>query len=398
MQNKNKFGLLISLMVTIILIIGCTHNSNINNMEKQEGGTYNYQRVNLTLLPTSDAGMGGRPDWSFDGEWIAYDHKEEDGYWDIYRVHPDGSGEECLTCDHPYLPNRHIGNPAFSPDGRWLVITVEKESHPGGSAIALPGAGGYNDLWAMDISSDSPPYDVYLIHSVNDGFPAGGSLHPVFSHNGTKLFWSDRTGGGGEFGDWRLVIADFITTPSPHLESYQFYEPGDQDQWYESHGWGLDDSWIYFAGSPLMGMDDECMDICRMDFSDPNNVERLTWTSGINGEDCEWDEHAHMNPRGDIICWSSSMPYGYSERGSHQSDLWIMNLDGSGKRQVTFFNDPNPPNSLWVEYDSGGRRCSDKAWNPDGTKLVFFSFENGTGEYYYKDDQYLYILEFFINE
>ncbi len=75
-----------------------------------------------------------------------------------------------------------------------------------------------------------------------------------------------------------------------------------------------------------------------------------------------------------------------------------MNLDGSGKRQVTFFNDPNPPNASWDEYDSGGRRCSDKAWNPDGTKLVFFSFDGGTGEHYYEDDQYLYILEFSINE
>lgn len=68
-------------------------------------------------------------DWSHDGKWIAYDHKENDGYWDVYRIHSDGTGEECLTCDHPDLPNKHIGNPAFSPDSRWLLMTVEKASH-----------------------------------------------------------------------------------------------------------------------------------------------------------------------------------------------------------------------------------------------------------------------------
>jgi len=36
--------------------------------------------------------------WSADGEWIYYS-SAEDGDWDVYRIHPDGSGRENLTDD-----------------------------------------------------------------------------------------------------------------------------------------------------------------------------------------------------------------------------------------------------------------------------------------------------------
>ena len=36
--------------------------------------------------------------WSGDGQWIYY-ASAKDGDWDIYRIHPDGTGEENLTDD-----------------------------------------------------------------------------------------------------------------------------------------------------------------------------------------------------------------------------------------------------------------------------------------------------------
>ena len=52
-----------------------------------------------------------------DGEWIYFDRLEPDGFWDVYRVRPDGSEEVCLTCDAPELPNRHQGQPVEQEDG-----------------------------------------------------------------------------------------------------------------------------------------------------------------------------------------------------------------------------------------------------------------------------------------
>jgi hypothetical protein len=59
---------------------------------------------------------GGRLDWHADK--IAFDMAGPDGRFDIYVMRPDGSGERCLTCNHPDLPKRNIGQPAWHPAGR----------------------------------------------------------------------------------------------------------------------------------------------------------------------------------------------------------------------------------------------------------------------------------------
>jgi Tol biopolymer transport system component len=38
--------------------------------------------------------------WSSDGQWI-YFSSVDGGDWDIFRIHPDGSGMENLTADWP---------------------------------------------------------------------------------------------------------------------------------------------------------------------------------------------------------------------------------------------------------------------------------------------------------
>jgi Tol biopolymer transport system component len=112
------------------------------------------------------------------------------------------------------------------------------------------------------------------------------------------------------------------------------------------------------------------MDIYWMDLS-TQELTRLTETSGLDGEPAEWDEHAHLSPRGGVIAWMSSNGYGISNDPNApvvdwlRCELWLMNPDGSGKRRVTYFNEPGHP-----EF-TGGRACvSDMAWSPDGTRLA----------------------------
>jgi len=318
-----------------------------------EGASGNYEVVRITTLTTH----GGRVDWSPDGEWIYYDHLRLDGFWDVYRIHPDGTGDECLTCNKPGLPNRNQGQPAVHPSGRWLVFQAEKAAHLGkpGQWGTHPGGGFYNDLWVLDLETGA----FYQLTDVRGGLPAGGSLHPHFSNDGTKLLWSDLEGPGGRFGNWRLVIADFVTSPVPHLENHRYYNPGPQPIWLESHGWGPDDSWIYFTCTPVAGMDDNDQDICRLDL-ETGELSRLTFTSGVGGEPGEWDEHAQLSPCGDVFSWASSAPYGTEPRGSHgewlRTDLWLMDLDGSNKRRITFFNEAEEA------------IVADNAWNPAATE------------------------------
>ena len=66
------------------------------------GITEALQRIQYvkTLWDQWDIISAGTPAWSFDGNWI-YFSSGDDGKWDIYRVHADGSGKENLTIDWP---------------------------------------------------------------------------------------------------------------------------------------------------------------------------------------------------------------------------------------------------------------------------------------------------------
>ena len=305
-------------------------------------------------------------DWSADGEWIAYDKRGSDGYFDVYRIRQDGTCNECLTHDHPGLPNRDIGNAAFHPGGRWLLFQVEKGEH-WWSPVTAPGRGCYNDLYVLDLES-KPPYDVYQLTDVRWQYPVGGSLHSHFSHEGTRLLWGDLQEGAGCYGDWQMVIADF-DPDIPELYNYIYYEPGDNIEWYETQDWSKDDSGIYFSASPIAGQDDRTMDFCYFDLI-TEEMTRLTTTSGFECELDEWEEHGKLTPLGDAIVYMSSAGSEINyESCKHtewlETDLWIMDLDGKNKTRLTHFNEPGYP-----EYDEDGVCVSDHSWNPDGTRLA----------------------------
>lgn len=100
--------------------------------QKELGGsTSNYTVINITTItpPGGVGNYGGQMDWSPDGAWITYDVQGEDGFTDVYKMRPDGTDNECLTCDNPILPNRHQGQSTWHPSGRYLVFQAEKSWH-----------------------------------------------------------------------------------------------------------------------------------------------------------------------------------------------------------------------------------------------------------------------------
>jgi Tol biopolymer transport system component len=100
-----------------------------------EGG----EETRLTAAPGLDDG----PEYTPDGAWI-YFNSVRTGLMKIWRMRPDGSGQEQVTLDTAY--GDWFAHP--SPDGKWLVfVSYDKgvSGHPPNKDVCLrvmPAAGG----------------------------------------------------------------------------------------------------------------------------------------------------------------------------------------------------------------------------------------------------------------
>src|SRR5262249_49548657 len=153
------------------------------------------------------------------------------------------------------------GGPHWHPSGRYIIFTAEKAKHgfvPAGSTMTDAGAGIYNDLTVLNLQT----HNITRLNNVGTGLlgaPTGGSLLPKFSHSGTKIAWGDYIGIGSKkarFGNWRIAVADFSTTPEPHIENVKYYKPGPRPEFFEIQGWTPNDKAVVFACAPLPGQDD----------------------------------------------------------------------------------------------------------------------------------------------
>lgn len=294
---------------------------------------------------------GGRVDWSAARNLIAFDRAGSDGFYDVYTMNPDGSDERCLTCDKAALPNKHIGNPAWHPSGSWIVFQAQNRS-PGNDDLATPGAGIRNEIWVMDAGGTR-----FFQVTALEPFQAG-VLHPVFSHRGDRLLWAERIAPApGPYGQWALKLADFrVTGDVPRVENVLTLRPGQQQAFYESHGFTADDRKIIFSGNLEPGQEETGIDVYTLDLG-TNALANLTNTM------TNWDEHAQISPGGGKILWMSSM----QSASPLLTDYWLMNVDGSGKERITFFNQAGS-----AQYIPGGVTSADSSWSPDGTRIIAY--------------------------
>lgn len=300
-------------------------------------------------------------DWSHELNLIAFGKLGLNGYYDVYVMRPDGADERCLTCGWQEIP-RHNGNPAWHPSGEYIVFTAEKNEAPRqDDPYAIPGTGINCDLWL--ISSDGARLwrltELALTRR-------NGVIHPQFSRDGKKLFWAERLGRGGAWGEWALKVADFVVDArGPHLENIQIYQPGEQHRFYESHAFSQD-GWVLFSGNLLLGQPESGLDIYELGL-ETGELRRLTPSFD------DWDEHAHYSPDGRKIAWMSSSGFAitYPTIQGHEwakylaTELWLMDADGLNKRRLTYFNEPGHR-----EYIGSRSIVSDNTWSPDGRHIA----------------------------
>jgi WD40 repeat protein len=291
-------------------------------------------------------------DWDYSGSnRIAYAVKGPDTYYDIHLCDPDGSHDSCLNCNTPGLPQKHVACPEWHPSGKWIVCVAEKEKHPGQSYEAYPGFGGYSDIWVIT-SDGKKAYRLTDLPEDKDH----GIITAFFSPDGKHLTWTERTKRPDfvslkrTFGFWVIKMADFIETPDgPVLKNIHSLQPG-EDAFYESYGFSPDGKRIIFCSSmhKPSAWDEQLYTMDTFGF----DVKKLT--------NSDYNEHGFYSPDGKKIVWMTN--HQCTKSGT---DWWMMNVDGSDEKRLTFFNEPDSAQCngkpLWAGLGK---------FSPDGKRFI----------------------------
>lgn len=283
---------------------------------------------------------------------------------------PEGTILSNITAGNHGINQRHNGYPAWHPSGKYIVFQSEEEHHYGvaNKWPGNPGIGVFYNLWATDEEGRRfwKLTDIPIKQEKDDGIPAMGVLNPHFSHDGSRLMWTERYEEGGKWGSWRVNVAGFRDGDrGPRLENETvLFQPGAGLGCYVTAlDFSPDDNAVLLAGN-LDGQDEFGMDQYLYDLHEGI-------LSNLQNSPEVWEEDASWSPDGDRIIYMTNLgspldfddPHRYWQ--PHTGEYWAMNPDGSGKRRLTYFNEPGYP-----EYMGRPVLAACSSFDPGGKRLV----------------------------
>lgn len=259
-------------------------------------GEYDSDPATIDVIVEETNIYGDHPSFSPDGTKIVFSSLYYSApYQNIYLINSDGSGLHALTSDTVFNTT-----PAWSPDGAQIAFASNK-------------SGNY-EINIMNSDGSS----VTNITST----PNTDELYPSWSPDGEQLaFNSDE--------DLATINVDGTNIT------------------YQTSAGGVGTSWNPVGGSTILYVTGFMInervtdDIFVISYAGFNPVN-LTTSFG-------WDSYPSWSPDATQIIYSSAMILG-------ESDIYVMNADGSGR--VTLTN---------TKVDSSPR------WSPDGSQIIFVS-------------------------
>jgi len=268
------------------------------------------------------------PQWNAATNRIAYMAKNAAGYFRVYIVKPDGSGTRDLTAAIHNMPTKHQGAPYWDPSGRYLLLVAEKQSWHGATMFgnldygALPGFGTHDDLWVVAADGSRAWQLTDLPDTRYEGI-----LVPVFSADGRHIAWSQRQ----DKGKYTIKVADFVTSPQPHLANTRTYEPGGL-AYYEPGSFTTNGRFLLYQSD---------QDTHSFWFSQIYRLNLATGKSTRLTQGRQYNEHpvAVATPSGEWIIYMSTL--GVIRRPLHLmlgTEWYAMRLDGSGNKRLTWMN------------------------------------------------------------
>lgn len=351
MQHTGRTG---RIFATWFLSFGCAFgvadaadrpalpDDSVSTIVSVQSGARNPRVKGFRVLQVS----GARGRFAPTSDFLVFDRKNADGYFDIYLSDLQGRITRSLTEGNPRIGQKHNGNAVFHPSGRFIVFISEVDDHYGNKALSEPGIGLFNNLWATDISGQNfwQLTDIPIKKSLLDRTPAMATVNPVFSPDGSYLVWTERYGKGGHhnWGSWRIKRAEFVVTHGvPRLKNERVIFTPRGGNYVTAMGF-LNAHDLLVAGN-LEGQHEYAMDEYRLDIRS-GRFANLTNTADA------WEEGAAVAPNGQVVFMSSRDS---AEKIDDTNPRWwtqkifkewyLMDSDGTHVERLSFFNDPTAP-------------------------------------------------------
>jgi len=316
-------------------------------------------------------GHGGRLAW-YTGpahELIAYDAvvDRDRAATEVFVMQPDGSDARCVTCKMGFPKGGgFVGQPAWHPDGKHLVIQVENANskHTRFNHMSW---GIDADLWLISLDGDRA-------ERIWVSAPGHAALHPHFDDDGRLLIFAERSptprvtrrllhpwaavGGQNPWDGWSIHVAtaDISASSGQILSNHRRITPNGRG-FYETHSISSKGRIVYSFtpdGAPYVD-----------DIFETGTEGRRTLHLIESPE--TWDEHGAFSPNGRNLAFISSRadPEWRAPRSrvdTLTTELFVRSSDGR-IHQLTSFN---------KERD-GARRylVSDFDWDRTGRRIAF---------------------------
>jgi TolB protein len=193
--------------------------------------TTDDQGQNQTRLTTSQSTVldnndwNFRPTWSPDGKQIAFVSDHNSTFPTLWLMNAaDGTGQRALST--PGLQQEAVDSMAWSPDGSQLAVTLFNE--PGPTQIALIPMGGVGRQPGKVLTA-----------------PAGGSLDPVWSPDGSWIGFAGRDGYAVDiYVEHPDGTSMFRLTNDNQLDRAPAWSPDGQQIAYLSNETGFFEVWV----------------------------------------------------------------------------------------------------------------------------------------------------------
>lgn len=318
------------------------------------------QRINsFTILDSANAGLVSYPVL---GNYFSYSKTGQDGFYDIYTMNLDGTNKYCWTCSSSLLRNN--AHPEWHPGMGYIIFEGEKNNN---TFQSDPGFGWNYDLWALKIS-DGSLYKIRDPYSANPGYSLTGVLHPHFSHDGTKLAWSELRGSLTNWQNYAIMIADFIATPTPHLTNVSvLYDP--IYGLAETQGFSFNDDKLLFAGNIDSAQSPATLDLYYLQLGAGYTLQNPDPVP-VSKSVTEWAEAAKFIPSDQKIIFSTTKTFPVYPDSTpsftwRKSEYWIVNTDGSNPQRLSYFMEPDSTGFISEQSDA-----ADFDISPDGNELI----------------------------